>query len=328
MKTLLCAALLGLALSPAGLAAPGKPAPPLPMRYSGLCDASAAVALDSTHFVVADDEHNVLQVYQRDRSAPVGAIDLAAFLGTRPDRESDLEGAARIGQRIFWIASHGRNKNGKVREERQRLFATEIDSRTQPPTLQPAGQPYTRLLADLIAAPGLRALPLREAAERAPESSGGLNIEGLAATADGRLLIGFRSPLVQGRALVVPLNNPQALLEGQPAAFGAPILLDLGERGVRSIERIGSNYLIVAGPTADDGRFTLFRWSGAAGSAAVALPSIDFGSLRPEALFEWPGSRQVQMLSDDGGVETDGLACKDLPARERGFRSLLIGAPS
>jgi hypothetical protein len=298
------------------------------MRYSGLCDASAAVALDSTHFVVADDEHNRLQVYHRERPAPVGAIDLAPFLGTRADRESDLEGAARIGQRIYWIASHGRNKHGKPREERQRLFATDIDGHNQPPTLKPVGQPYARLLADLIAAPSLKALPLSEAAERAPESSGGLNIEGLAATADGRLLIGFRSPLVQGRALVVPLNNPQALLEGQPAAFGTPVLLDLGGRGVRSIERIGSGFLIVAGPTADAGRFALYRWAGAAGSAAVALPSIDFGSLRPEALFEWAGSGQVQLLSDDGGVEHDGVACKDSPAQERGFRSLLIGAPS
>jgi hypothetical protein len=33
---------------------------------------------------------------------------------------------------------------------------------------------------------------------------GGLNIEGLAATPDGQLLIGFRNPLSEGKALLLP----------------------------------------------------------------------------------------------------------------------------
>jgi hypothetical protein len=34
-----------------------------------MCDASAAVALDADHFVVADDENNVLRIYRRGRAA-------------------------------------------------------------------------------------------------------------------------------------------------------------------------------------------------------------------------------------------------------------------
>jgi hypothetical protein len=296
-------------------------------RYSGLCDASAAVALDRDHFVVADDERNTLVTYQRGQPAPVALLPLGAFLGTAADKESDLEGAAAIGPRIYWISSHGRNKNGKPRKERYRFFATEVDSRTVPPSLRPVGVPYTGLLEDLLAADALKRYQLKDAAQRAPEAVGGFNIEGLAATADGNLLIGLRNPIVAGRALLVPLDNPEAVVNGQAARIGAPMLLDLGGRGIRSIERMGSVTFIVAGAPDDSGGFALYRWSGKADDAPVLVKGMDFGSLRPEALFELPMSNRLQILSDDGGVETGGAACKDHPVADRSFRSFTTNKP-
>ena len=38
--------------------------------------------------------------------------------------ESDLEGAANLADRIYWITSHGRNREGEARESRHRFFAT------------------------------------------------------------------------------------------------------------------------------------------------------------------------------------------------------------
>ncbi len=296
-------------------------------RYSGLCDASAAVALGPDHFVVADDERNTLVTYRRGQPEPVALLPLAAFLGTAADKESDLEGAAAIGSRIYWISSHGRNKNGKPRPERQRFFATEVDASTVPPSLRPIGLAYTGLLQDLLSADALKRFKLKDAAQRAPEAAGGFNIEGLAAMADGRLLIGLRSPLVAGRALLVPLDNPEAVANGEAARIGAPILLDLGGRGIRSMERVGPALFIVAGAPDDRGNFALYRWSGKAEEAPALVNGMDFGSLRPEALFELPASSQLQMLSDDGGVETGGVACKDRPVDGRSFRSITVDRP-
>ena len=293
--------------------------------YRGLCDASAAIALGAEHFVVADDERNTLRVYRRGVAEPASSIDLSRFLGTDADKESDLEGAARIGDRIYWISSHGRNSKGEVQARRYRFFATEIVASAVPPSVSPSVKPTgsasDSLLRDLIDAPELRALRLVEATKRAPEAPGGLNIEGLAAADGGRLLIGLRNPLPAGKAVVVPLRNPAEVVAGKRAQFDAPLALDLGGRGIRSMERVGTGYLIVAGPPADEGSFALYRWSGRAGDAAKPMPSVDLGSLRPEALFEIPGGA-VQLLSDDGGVEVGGVACKKLPQGKRGFRSL------
>jgi len=323
MKTLRCRCLAGL-LSTLLAAAHAGARAQAPDAYRGLCDASAAVALDARHFVVADDEHNTLQVFRRDAPDAVGRVDLDDFLGTAGGRESDLEGAAESGGLIYWIASHGRNSAGKKRDERHRLFATERVPGSTPPSLRPVGRPYTHLLDDLLDAPQLKGYHLKDASKRPPEAEGGLNIEGLAATPGGALLVGLRNPLPRGRALVIAIDNPAQVVRGQRAKIGRVTELALGGRGIRSLERVGSGYLVVAGPPADDGSFALYRWSGNAGDIPVPLSSVAFGSLRPEALFAWPETGEVQVLSDDGGVRIAGVECKTLPAAQRAFRSVVV----
>ena len=112
-------------------------------RYAGLCDASAAVAIGQGCFAVADDELDVLRIYRRGAAAPVGSVDLGAYLGNRSadgERdEADIEGSATLGSRIYWISSHARKgKTGALAPHRWRFFATDIIAATPTPTLLPA----------------------------------------------------------------------------------------------------------------------------------------------------------------------------------------------
>jgi hypothetical protein len=293
------------------------------VNHTGMCDASAGIALDADHFIVANDERNRLMIYKRGERQPVGTgVDLAPFLGTSPKKESDLEGAATIGNRVYWISSHGRNKDGEPQPRRHRFFATDIKP-GQPPSVAVVGtKPYTDLLKDMLEIEALKAR-LSAAEPLAPEAPGGLNIEGLAATPDGKLLIGFRNPLPRDLALIVPLENPSEVVEGKKAKFGAPIELEgLDKRGIRSIERVGSEYLLIAGPTADAGTFAVYGWSGNAGDKATPI-EVDLKGLRPEALFAT--SEGLQLLSDDGAVKIGGDDCKDLDDESKqSFRALVV----
>ena len=94
--------------------------------YRGTCDASAAVALDARHFVVGNDETDTLLVYREGQPGAVAQAPLRSFLGGTGRAESDIEGAAAIGSRIYWIASHSRNSRGEAQPMRQRLFATDM----------------------------------------------------------------------------------------------------------------------------------------------------------------------------------------------------------
>ena len=327
----LCA--LTLATSTAGVAAAAAES------YRGMCDASAAVALGAGHFVVADDEGDVLRIYQRGTPMPVAAVDLVDFLGNRKpngdNTEADIEGAATIGQRIYWISSHARKgKDGEVDPHRRRFFATDIVAAKPSPTLQPVGKPYAALLDDLLA--DARFALLADAAQRKPEAAGGLNIEGLAAMADGSLLIGFRNPQPQGRALLVPLRNPREVVEGSAKPrFGDPIQLDLGGRGIRSLERVGNELLMAAGPFGTAGSsavqpaFALFRWSGQPAQAPVFVRALDAGSFRPEAMFVDAQGPELVLLSDDGDEQVDGKDCKhkSVPMDRKAFRVRTLPLP-
>jgi hypothetical protein len=92
-----------IALLVALISAPCPLAQTTRFDYGGMAEASAAALLDGEHFVVGEVECNALLVYRRGQRAPVGSpVVLADFLGTEK-KASDFEGAARVGDVIYWI---------------------------------------------------------------------------------------------------------------------------------------------------------------------------------------------------------------------------------
>ncbi len=293
--------------------------------YYGLCDASAAAILDADHFAVGDDEDNIIRVYHRRAGVlPVFSLDLSPFLEADSENpEADLEGAARLGDWIYWITSHGRNRKSEDSPGRQRFFAVAASVRDGLARLDPVGMPYKRLLDDLLADPRLERFDLAAAAKLAPKTRGALNIEGLTATPQGHLWIGFRSPVPQGQALLVPMLNPAEVIAGHRARLGDPILLPLDGRGIRSITPWRGGYLIVAGSTGDDAPSELYLWSGGA-DRPQRLAGAGFTGLNPEALADFapPGEDDLLVMSDDGNLLVGKKPCKKLkkPSQKR-FRA-------
>jgi hypothetical protein len=317
---------LGLMVRVATASEPDNPVSP-PMIYRGMCDASAAVALDDDLFAVANDEDNSIRTYSAKKGgAPVNSLDLSVFLRIDPKRpETDLEGAAWLGDKIFWIASHGRNRDGKFRASRDRFFATIVIRTNNTVRLAPTGRAYRTLLLDLISDPRLRPMKLSYASTQPPKEPGALNIEGLCATADKQLLIGFRNPIPQGRALLVPLVNPEEVINGKNAKLGDPILLDLKGQGIRDIGFWHGKYLIISGSYNAEGPSHLYLWKGGTAKPEL-MPGIDLEDFNPEAVVVYPhNSRSFQLLSDDGTRLVSGVACKRLSySLEKQFRAVWV----
>src|SRR5207249_2978588 len=216
--------------------------------YLGSCDASAAVAIDTNLVVVASDEDSRLRVYHRDLGGlPVQTFDVSDYLGLeRHSPQTDIEGGTRVGDRVYWITSHSRNPDGKFRSNRYRFFSTRFQVKNGKVEINFVGDAYRNLVADLASAPQLKQFDFSKASSLPPKSPGGLNIEGLCATPEGHLLIGFRNPVPNGRALLVPLENPDEVIAGKAAKFGEPILLRLDGLGVRDMAYQNGRYLIIA----------------------------------------------------------------------------------
>jgi hypothetical protein len=298
-----------------------------PMEYSGLRDASAAVAVSSNLFIVADDEKNTLRLYSTDHAAPLKDFDMDAFLQvTSKSPEADLEGAALLGNRAFWIGSHGRNKDGKDRPNRRRLFATDIKIENGEVSLIPAGKPYKHLLEDLSHDWRFVNFQFAEAATRAPKEEGAVNIEGLSATPEGHLLIGFRNPVPNGKAGIIPLLNPNEVIEGKPPHFDMPIQLDLDGLGIRDMAYFDGTYFIIAGPWHSGGKFQFYRWAGG-DSKPERYEVKHVGDYNPEAIIIYPqkGFHEIQILSDDGNRAVNGIPGKELgDSAPKNFRSFWL----
>ena len=292
--------------------------------FNGCCDASAGVALDAHSFVVGDDESNVLRVYAvKGGPEPTQVVDLKAFLnleGKKP--ETDIEAAAMVGNRVYWITSHGLNRVGKDRENRHRFFATQVDRSTNSISIVPVGKPYESLQGDMLRAPGLAGLGLAKAARISPKVEGGFNIEGLGAGPGGRLWIGLRGPMSEGKAILIPLINPEQVVDnGTAAVFGEARLLDLGGLAVRDmVWRDGAMY-ILAGPTLQGQPYRVFRWN-PEGTKVVPMGEVIETRGHPEVLMAFPDApaHKFYVLLDDGSREIGGVRCKDLPEASRHFR--------
>jgi predicted extracellular nuclease len=318
---------------------------------TGACDASSAIAIDANGVFVANDEDQQLRLYPRGSSGTFAAqFDFTSNLGLTDlsgglPREVDIEASTRIGSRIYWLGSHSNSSSGNNRPNRSRLYASDISGNGTSATLAFVGY-YAGLKADLISwdqanghGLGINALGLAASATAGviPEANdgSGFNIEGLTVAPDGSTgYIAFRAPLqtpaTRNRALIVPIANFTSLVSETPAAgpatFGAPILLDLGGRAIRSIERNALNqYLLLAGPpagatNAPPSDFRLYRWTGNAADVPVQLlTDLTSRNIQGsyEGIVEVPNpladGASVALLVDSGDTVFYGTSiCKDL----------------
>lgn len=301
--------------------------------HKNMCDASTGIAIGPNLFVVANDEDNILRMYYSDKDGdPIKEFYIGDYFKNNSNptkKEADIEACACINTTIYWITSHARNKSGEVKLERQQFFATEIKVNSEGFSINQVGQSYTNLLADLSDDPKLAKYNLKQSATLKPEEPSGLNIEGLTVTGTGSLLIGFRNPIPDNKALLIPLENPSEMVtKGEKAKFGEPIELNIDGLGIRSIDYWQENdvYLIIAGPYNDAGKIKLYKWSGNP-SEDPTLVKVELSDLNLEAIIIYPFSNNniIQLLSDDGGRKnSEGVECKDLPKEQRRFRSWLI----
>ena len=308
---------------------------------TGIADASAAIELDENYMVLANDETNLLYVYNRKASGqPVKTIDinpgnvLNLTDGSAGNwKEIDIEAAAssrNISNRVYWMGSLSNGSDGDTKVNRNRIFATTVTGTGTGTTISNSGS-YNNLRAALISWGNTNGYNLSASAQNGhdPKTIDGFNVEGMVFAPDGTTLyIGFRAPLVptgnRTKALIAPIQHFETWFNnGNPSGnpvIGNPIELNLGNRGIRDMIRLNNGtYVIVAGSYNNNSIPAIFRWSGNAGDEPLLVPSFNLAGLNAEALLPVPegGSQsfdKLQIICDNGDTifYNDGIAAKDL----------------
>ena len=341
---------------PATPANPSTPSTPTDSIFTpksgsaaGSSDASAAVALDTKYMIVGDDEASVLRVYDRAGGNAVLEWDYSQAIGS--SGELDLEAMTMVGDVLYVTGSHSNTKKGVDADSREILFSVKVSGTGAATQFAYQGK-ITGLEAALVAwdanggsghPAGYFGFAASSGPGIAPENTNGFSIEGMTTSIDNsELWLGFRAPqtdtLTRDKALIVPVVNYQAQLADPTVAavFGTAIELNLGGRGIRSIDKAadGSGYLIIAGPSgvATDAvthDFRLFTWDGKAASQPVELNNnLDALLKATGGSFESivsPASIKagtvIQLLQDNGDTVWSGQTqvSKDLNPADQKF---------
>lgn len=245
--------------------------------------------------------------------------------GGKDEGESDIEGLARDGQRLWLVGSHSRRRRKHDTDEGQPLTLVE---ETSPNThvlgclrLDDEGEPVAGQRLALDVARGIDALTVVLHADdriqpflAIPSKDNGLDIEGLTAR-DGRVLVGLRGPVLRGIALVVDLRlagldagGPSLTLASHRLRF-----LQLSGLAVRDLAVVpgSDDVIILAGPTmTQTGPCYLYRWRAALKPESRDLPN-GFQVEEPEPLL-WirdgrPGRPSTDKENPEGSDKPEGL---------------------
>jgi hypothetical protein len=279
-------------------------------RFLAISEPSAAASLSDGRIVVVEDESlKPLHLLTPDssfgfKSRAIGTKSLMDSLSGNSGIEKldDLEGLViDKHDTVYAITSHSRTASGKRKSAREKLIRFRLEG-SEIVDLRV----YENLTEELAAA-----LPLLGQAihERKVKEGNGLNIEALELSFDGRrLLIGLRAPVINDKALIVVVENPDDVFKhgGLPLFAPEPFYLDLDKGGIRALtyDPDLEGYLIVSRREDKKGKpFKLWFWSG---DPAVAPERISIAGVeninRAEGItpIVQDGERRLLIVFDDG----------------------------
>lgn len=225
---------------------------------------------------------------------------------------SDLEGlTAGEEDFLFAVTSHSATNDGERQPDREQLLRFRIRGNTVSDVSAFTG------LREALAADRALAQQIAERTGEEPNFND-LNIEGLSyRPQSGQLLLGLREPMLADQSLIVVIENPVEVLNGQASPdFGDPILLDLQGGGIRalSFDPVLGAFLIVNEIEGNEGnRYSqLWSWTGevAAPANPLALPDIiNLNNVESIDSVTIHGEQRLLLMSDEGSEQ------KDEPAR-------------
>jgi hypothetical protein len=290
-------------------------------------DASGVNVVDGNYMFIADDETNVIRMFNRKMSGgDVYNIDVNTFLKITSGNECDFEGGATSvkynpGKRYYWMGSGSNNKNGNIRAERNTVLATDINGTGSGTTLTPRS--YSNLFRDSLIKWGDNLswnFTASAASSLIPKSIDGYNIESLAIAGGGDTgYVGFRAPLVPLKgisptssnrlyAVMAPVTNFETILNGTGKVtvgpkVSTPILFDFNGFGFRDMFRVNNNlYLIIAGYFDGGGQPAVYLWDGRVPTNSGSNPITTTSTNSTLIKLTLPGLDKIPYVATDASL--------------------------
>ncbi len=271
-----------------------------PTKFHRIYEPSGVQYLpDGRVIVIEDQSHTAIDILSFAADGTISEeIDLNTIFELKKKFfPNDLEGVAVNNEGVIYaITSHSLTKKGKQKRNRQQLIRLTIDENNSFEK-----KAYGKLLSYFLQLK----LPDEGFIERDE-----LNIEALSFDRQQkRLLIGFRSPLIQSKAVITVLKNPAEIFSenASPIFESELILLDLQGEGIRSlVYDFNLNYYLVLSRSKgkkSKRRSSLWLWDGEPNHKPQRMAIPQLAKLKnPEGIapVRIAGKNKLLIVSDDG----------------------------
>lgn len=226
-------------------------------KFYNVFEPSGAATMPDGKVLIVEDEGSakslkLLEIEENGRVSEIGNLYLPKKVKKIFKKHiTDLEAVTSDGNLVYAITSHTLNKSNQRTSSREKVMMfTYEDGAIEDFYI------YSDLKDDLY-----HSFP--KLFQHNIFLTNEINIEGLAID-DGKLMIGFRSPIVNGKSMIITLNNPKEFfINHVKPKFSKPIFLDLNGLGIRDITYDAQKkvYWIIAGGSSERTfKFELWMW--------------------------------------------------------------------
>jgi len=225
----------------------------------------SGVAHYENYLFLATDEGSQLEMLKKN-SSQQWLSHRVVHLSNNSD-EIDIEALAWKKPYLYVLGSH----SAKRKKIKTSLSIKENLSRLQKTSLEPNRQQLFRVEFDnemnalqsesLSIQYLLKTHPILSAFTGLPSKENGVDIEGLAIDKKGRLLLGFRGPVLRGNlapVLRLKLNKKDFSIKKSKTLY-----LSLAGNGIRGLSEAESQFLVLTGAVGDQNTpYQVFLWDG------------------------------------------------------------------
>ena len=226
-------------------------------KFYNIFEPSGATTLPDGKILVAEDESSETAIKLIEIEDDGGVVEIGNLYLPKKVKKifkkeiEDIEALTSDGNLIYGITSHSVSRSNKSKESREKMMMFRYEDGS---------------IADFYLYGDLKDDLYKEFSSFFTDSifsSHDINIEGLCSeNVNNTLIIGFRSPVVNGKAILIPIENPKEIFtSGAKPIFSKPISLNLNGLGLRDIvyDSEKDGYWIIAGSSnSRDSKFQLW----------------------------------------------------------------------